>query len=75
MELVDSLIGSSSPSEIQAGIERGLRRLAKVDALEVRIQESKERPGFWDLYLRIRSGAAIWTLPVDIELALPIRKQ
>jgi type VI secretion system protein ImpC len=73
--LLSSLVTSGSPSEIQAWIERGLRRLANLDALEVRIQESKERPGFWDLHLRIRPGPAIWTLPVDIELELPIRRQ
>ena len=72
---VDSLVGSGSPSEIQAGIERGLPRLAKVEGLEVQVQESKEGPGFLDLHLRIRPGAAIWTLPVDVELALPIRRQ
>jgi type VI secretion system protein ImpC len=73
--LLDALVPSGSPTDIREGIERGLRKLAKVEQLDVRLQDSRERPGFMDLSVRIRPGAAIWTLPIDIDLHLPIRKR
>jgi len=73
--LLEALVPSGSPADIREGIERGLRRVGKLEQLDVRLEDSRERPGFMNLVLRIRPGAAIWTLPVDIDLALPIRKR
>jgi hypothetical protein len=78
--LIQKLLPLGSPSEIERGVEQGLRAIMKssgggdMAGVEVQLRDSEERPGYFDLQIHIRPGPGIWALPVDINLRIPIRK-
>jgi type VI secretion system protein ImpC len=77
--LLQKLLPLGNPSDIERGVEQGLRALMKSSgggdtAGVVRLRESEERPAFFDLQIEIGPGPSIWSLPTTIELAIPVRK-
>jgi len=78
--LIQKLLPLGSPSEIERGVEQGLRAIMKSSGggdtagAQVQLRDSEERPGYFDLLIHIRPGPGIWSLPVGINLKIPIRK-
>jgi type VI secretion system protein ImpC len=78
--LIQKLLPLGSPSEIERGVEQGLRAIMKSSGggdtagAQVQLRDSEERPGYFDLLIHIRPGPGIWSLPVAINLKIPIRK-
>jgi type VI secretion system protein ImpC len=68
----------ASASELQNAIVQGLRaHLGKGGAggnVDVALQDSEHRAGFWDVAISISPGPSIWPLPIKIDLVLPHRK-
>ena len=78
--LLQRLLPLGNPSEIERGVDQGLRALMKstgggdTSGVDVRLRKSEERPAFFDLQIHIRPGPLIWSLPTQIVLAIPVRK-
>ncbi len=71
--------GWQTPSEVQMGLaaslERWIRRGSEGDGFVlVRLVDSRERMGYFDLEIRIEPGASVWSLQVPVEMHIPVRK-
>jgi type VI secretion system protein ImpC len=68
-------LGGLSAAEIQRDLESSLRRFVPAaDSVEVRLAESQERVGYYDLSIRVRPGSSIWPLAVSIDFNVPLRR-
>ncbi len=77
--ILQRLLPSGSPSEIERGVEQKLRALTarsgvlSAAAVRAAVQESEDRPGSYDLLVNIQPGPHIWPLPIDLELRMNLR--
>jgi type VI secretion system protein ImpC len=76
--MLQKLLPLGNPPEIERGIEQGLRALMAQsgpgDAADVQasLRASEERLGFFELLIHIKPGPYIWSLPIDLELKIPL---
>jgi hypothetical protein len=60
---------------LAASLERWIRRGSEGDgSVIVRLVDSRERVGYFDLEIRIEPGASVWALQVPVEMHIPVRK-
>ncbi|HYK91732.1 MAG TPA: type VI secretion system contractile sheath large subunit [Acidobacteriota bacterium] len=74
---VESLLAESrwqTPAEIQGGLASALERWIGSGSVVVKLADSQERSGYFDLMIRIEPGASIWSLQVPVEMNIPLRK-
>jgi len=78
--IIARLDPARTPEEMQQSITAGLTDLlgdavGSGAGVSARLSASQERTtGFFDLQLHIRPGPSIWSLPVDIDLSIPVRR-
>ncbi len=79
---VESLLAESgwqTPSDVQTGLAAALehwigRGSGGDGSVVVRLVDSRERVGYFDLEIRIEPGASVWSLQVPVEMHIPVRK-
>jgi type VI secretion system protein ImpC len=77
--MLQRLLPLGSPTEIERGVEQGLRALtarsgaAATAGVQASLGASEVRPGFRELVIEIQPGPSIWSLPIALELRMNLR--
>ena len=69
-----------SPSEIERALEQGFHALvaksgaADTVGVQTNVRAGEDRPGFYELQIRIRPGPSIWSLPIELQFGMNLKR-